>query len=151
MAAPKKTLPDVPKADQERYDSLKTAIEHYRHQFHVYDVEEITEEARDSLMHELTDLEGRFPTLVTPDSPSQRIGGTQLPQFEKVRHSVPQWSFNDAFTPEDIRDFDTRVKRFPQRLISGSESQLCVRAQDRRTQDRLFVREGDAGNCRYAR
>jgi DNA ligase (NAD+) len=102
----------IPKHDRERYQKLKGAIEHYRRQFHVYDIEEITEEARDSLMHELTELEARYPALVTPDSPSQRVAGKPLPQFEKVRHEVPQWSFNDAFTPDDIRDFDTRVKRF---------------------------------------
>jgi DNA ligase (NAD+) len=102
----------IPQKDRERYEKLKSAVEHYRHQFHVYDVEEITEEVRDSLMHELTDLESRYPSLITPDSPSQRIAGKPLPQFEKVRHEVPQWSFNDAFTPEDVRDFDTRVKRF---------------------------------------
>jgi DNA ligase (NAD+) len=112
MDVPKKTSSSIPDADRQRYEKLKAAIEHYRHQFHVYDIEEITEEARDSLMHELTDLEDRYPSLVTGDSPSQRIGGTPLPQFEKVRHAVPQWSFNDAFTPKDLRDFDTRIKRF---------------------------------------
>jgi DNA ligase (NAD+) len=107
MAVPEK----IPKEDKERYEKLKAAIERYRHQFHVYDVEEITEEARDSLMHELTDLESKYPVLVTPDSPSQRIAGKPLPQFEKVRHEVPQWSFNDAFSPDDIRAFDARVKK----------------------------------------
>ena len=102
----------VPAAVRERYEKLKSAIEHYRLQFHVYDVEEITEEARDSLMHELTDLEAEYPALVTPDSPSQRVAGKPLPQFNKVAHQVPQWSFNDAFTPEDVRAFDERVKRF---------------------------------------
>jgi DNA ligase (NAD+) len=114
-----KVLSKAPLADRERYEKLKSAIEHYRHQFHVYDVEEITEEARDSLMHELTDLEDRYPSLVSPGSPSQRIAGTPLPQFEKVRHAVEQWSFNDAFTPDDIRDFDARVKRFLKAARSG--------------------------------
>lgn len=106
------TAEQIPEQVRDRYNKLKAAIEHYRHQFHVFDVEEITEEARDSLMHELTELEARYPELVTPDSPSQRVAGKPLPQFEKVRHEVPQWSFNDAFTPEDIRAFDERVKRF---------------------------------------
>jgi len=102
----------IPKADRQRYEKLKTAIDHYRTQFHVYDREEISEEARDSLMHELVTLEQKYPELITPSSPSQRIAGTALPQFKKVRHEVPQWSFNDAFTPDDLRAFDERVKRF---------------------------------------
>lgn len=103
---------DEAQADKERYEKLRTAIDHYRRQFHVYDIEEITESARDSLMHELTELEAKYPSLVTPDSPSQRVAGKPLPQFQKVRHEVPQWSFNDAFSPDDLRAFDERVKRF---------------------------------------
>ncbi|MEK7088423.1 MAG: NAD-dependent DNA ligase LigA, partial [Patescibacteria group bacterium] len=51
------------------------------------------------------------PELVTPDSPTQRVAGAPLPEFEKVAHKVPQWSFNDAFTEEDIRNFDERVRK----------------------------------------
>jgi DNA ligase (NAD+) len=103
---------DEAQGDKERYEKLKTAIDHYRRQFHVYDIEEIPESARDSLMHELTDLEAKYPSLVTPDSPSQRVAGKPLPQFEKVRHEVTQWSFNDAFEAGDLHAFDERVKRF---------------------------------------
>ncbi len=101
----------IPREVKDRYEKLKTAIDHYRREFHVYDRETISEEARDSLMHELTDIEARFPSLVTPDSPSQRVAGKPLPQFKKVRHEVPQWSFNDAFTSDDMRAFDERVRR----------------------------------------
>jgi len=97
---------------QTRYDKLKAAINHYRTQFHAYDREEIPESARDALMHELVEIENKHPELITPDSPSQRVAGATLPQFKKVRHAVAQWSFNDAFTPDDMRAFDERVKRF---------------------------------------
>jgi DNA ligase (NAD+) len=102
----------VPKSARERYDKLKESINRYRRLFHVYDKEEISESARDSLMHELTELEKEYPELITPDSPSQRVSGTPLPQFKKLRHTIPQWSFNDAFAPEDLAEFDARVKRF---------------------------------------
>src|ERR1700733_11493229 len=102
----------VPKTDKERYEKLKDSINRYRRLFHVYDKEEISEEARDSLMQELTVIEKKYPELVTPDSPSQRVAGAPLPQFKKIRHEVAQWSFNDAFSPEDLREFDARVKRF---------------------------------------
>jgi len=102
----------APKEVKERYTKLKNSINHYRIQYHVYDKEEISQEALDSLKHELTDLEKQYPDLITPDSPSQRVAGEPLPQFKKVRHKVAQWSFNDAFTPEEAREFDARVKRF---------------------------------------
>lgn len=97
---------------RERYNKLKNAINRHRRLYHVYDKEEISAEALDSLKHELSELEAAHPSLISPDSPSQRVAGKPLPGFKKVRHKVAQWSFNDAFTPEDIRAFDERVKRF---------------------------------------
>lgn len=102
----------VPTRVRNRYDQLKIAINHYRTQYHVYDREEISPQALDSLKKELVEIEREHPSLVTPDSPSQRVAGEPLPAFKKVRHVIEQWSLNDAFTPDDIRDFDARVKRF---------------------------------------
>ena len=102
----------IPKDVRDRYEKLKTSINHHRTQYHVYDKEEISQAALDSLKHELTEIESKYPELIAPDSPSQRVAGTPLPQFKKVRHKVAQWSFNDAFSPEEVREFDARVKRF---------------------------------------
>ncbi len=99
------------KEAQERLKTLRAAIEHYRHSYHVENVSLISDEALDSLKKELVDIETQFPELVTPDSPSQRVAGGVLPGFKKVRHEVTQWSFNDAFSEDDMRDFDARVKR----------------------------------------
>lgn len=95
-----------------RVAKLKQTIEHHRYLYHVLDKPEISGAALDSLKHELTELEKQYPELVTPDSPSQRVAGKPLPEFAKVVHKVTQWSFNDAFTEDEMRDFDTRVKRF---------------------------------------
>jgi DNA ligase (NAD+) len=101
----------IPKEVKERLEKLKKAIEHHRYNYHVLDKEEISEAARDSLKKELTDIEAEYPELITPDSPSQRVAGKALDQFKKVPHKVEQWSFNDAFSVEDIENFDTRVKK----------------------------------------
>lgn len=101
----------VSKAEKERYEKLKTAIHRYRYLTHVRDEEEISEAALDSLKHELATIEAKHPELVTPDSPSQRVAGEPLPEFKKIRHEVPQWSFNDAFSPDEMREFDARVRR----------------------------------------
>src|SRR3989338_2154011 len=102
----------IPKEVRERYEKLKTAVNRYRRAYHVYDKEEISAEGLGSLKHETSGLEAAHPPLISPDSPSQRVAGKPLPGFKKVRHKVAQWSFNDAFTPEEIRDFDLRVRRF---------------------------------------
>lgn len=102
----------VPREVLLRLEKLRRAIEKYRYEYHVLDRSTISPEALDSLKRELVEIETQYPELITPDSPSQRVAGKPLPEFKKVTHKVPQWSFNDAFSPDDIRDFDTRVKRF---------------------------------------
>jgi len=102
----------VPKSVTERLEKLKTAIEKYRYEYHVLDRAGISEAALDSLKHELVEIETEYPELVTPDSPSQRVAGQPLPEFKKVNHKVPQWSFNDAFSSEEMVELDARMKRF---------------------------------------
>lgn len=105
----------MPKATPEiaeRAKKLRETINHHRYLYHVLDKQEITDAALDSLKHELLTLEEEYPELVTPDSPTQRVGGEPLKEFTKVRHKVAQWSFNDVFSPEELQEFDARVKRF---------------------------------------
>ncbi|MFA6404853.1 MAG: NAD-dependent DNA ligase LigA [Candidatus Paceibacterota bacterium] len=104
------------KEAKERLNKLKETIEYHRYNYHVLDKQEISASALDSLKHELAILETKYPELITTDSPSQRVGGEPLPEFKKVKHVIPQWSLNDAFAPEEIQEFDARVKRF---LIQG--------------------------------
>lgn len=101
----------APKETQERIKKLREAIDKYRYEYHVLDKEDLSAEALDTLKKELADLEEQYPELITPESPTQRVAGAPLDKFEKVTHEVQQWSFNDAFTEEDIRAFDERVKK----------------------------------------
>ena len=94
-----------------RYEKLKEAIHRYRYLYHVRDQEEISEAALDSLKHELSEIEKEHPEWVTPDSPSQRVAGQAVKGFKKIRHEVPQWSFNDAFSADEMREFDARIRR----------------------------------------
>lgn len=102
----------APKATVERLNKLKELIIHHQRLYHTLDKPEITDEAYDSLVHELVAIEKDYLGLKTADSPSQRIGGEPLKEFKKVRHIVPQWSFNDAFSEEEMKEFDARTKRF---------------------------------------
>lgn len=96
---------------KERIEKLKKEINHHRYLYHVLDKQEISDAALDSLKHELYELEQKYPEFITPDSPTQRIGGKPLDKFKKVHHIVPQWSFNDIFLEKEIRDFDVRMKK----------------------------------------
>jgi DNA ligase (NAD+) len=96
---------------KERIQKLREAIDKYRYEYHVLDKEDISQEALDSLKRELSELEKEYPELITPDSPTQRVAGEPLKEFKKVVHKVTQWSFNDAFTEQDMQDFDTRVRK----------------------------------------
>ena len=94
-----------------RIEKLKKEINHHRYLYHVLDRQEISDAALDSLKHELDELEWQYPEFITLDSPTQRVGGKPLDKFEKVKHKVRQWSFNDAFEREEIIDFEKRVKK----------------------------------------
>jgi DNA ligase (NAD+) len=101
----------VPKETAERYHALVRELNRHRHIYHVLDTPEIADSAYDELEQELLRIEEKYPDIVAPDSPSRRVGGPALPQFKKIEHRVPQWSYNDAFSPEDIRAFDARVRK----------------------------------------
>lgn len=104
-------MPEIREDIRKRVEKLRDTIDHYRYLYHVENKTEISEEALDSLKDELKKLEEKYPELITPDSPTQRVEGKPLDQFEKIRHTVQQWSFDDAFTEEDILAFDAKVKR----------------------------------------
>lgn len=104
-----------------RIEQLKKVINHHRYLYHVLDKQEISDTAYDSLEEELRRLEEEFPEFITPDSPTQRVSGQPLDKFQKVRHQIAQWSFNDAFTPDDLRAFDKRIKK----ILDQSPAYTC--------------------------
>ncbi|MFA6415006.1 MAG: NAD-dependent DNA ligase LigA [Candidatus Paceibacterota bacterium] len=102
-------------AAHKRVRQLRETITKYRTLQHEKDESPISSDALDSLKYELALLEEKYPELITPDSPTQVVAGAPVPFLKKMPHRVPQWSFNDAFTKEDIRAFDERVQK-----VSGS-------------------------------
>lgn len=104
-------MPKPSREKIERVKKLRKTIERHGKLYHSYDKPEISDETYDALVRELEDLEKRYPQLAEPDSPTRRVGGEILEKFEKVTHSVAQWSFNNAFDDESIRAFDKRVKK----------------------------------------
>jgi DNA ligase (NAD+) len=103
----------IPARIQERADALRELLHHHAHRYYVLDEPEIPDAEYDKLFRELQELEAQYPQLLTPDSPTQRVGGKVLDGFAKVRHKVPMLSIR---TETDIeasgaRSFDGRVRR----------------------------------------
>lgn len=107
---------------KKRLEKLRGLIEYHRHRYHVLDKPEITDTAYDSLEQELIDIENKFPDLITPESPSQRVSGKPLDKFEKISHKISQWSFNDIFDENEAIDFDDRVKRMLEKSLGKKVS-----------------------------
>lgn len=102
---------------RERAEKLRETIRHHEHLYYVLDAPAISDAEYDALMQELQELEKAHPNLVTPDSPTVRVGGKPREGFQKVAHSSPMLSLDNALTPEELRAFDARVRD----LLGGAE------------------------------
>jgi DNA ligase (NAD+) len=94
-----------------RIKELRRKIERHNRLYYVLDRPEISDAEYDLLFRELLELEVQYPELVTPDSPTQRVGGVPLEKFSQVAHRIPMLSLENAFSEKDLHDFDVRVKR----------------------------------------
>ena len=95
---------------RQRAEALRRDIEAHSHRYNVLDAPMIQDSEYDKMFRELLELEAAHPELVTPDSPTQRVGGAPLQEFPQVVHAVPMLSLNNAFSDEDVIGFDRRVR-----------------------------------------
>jgi DNA ligase (NAD+) len=94
----------------DKIQKLRQEIKTHRSNYHIQDISTVSGGVLDSLMHELSNLEALYPDLITPDSPTQRVGGQVLPEFEKVSHTIPMLSLNDVFDEEELYQWEQRNK-----------------------------------------
>lgn len=94
-----------------RAAQLRELLNLHSYRYYVLDDPEISDAEYDRLFRELQDMERDFPELVTPDSPTQRVGAPPLESFATVQHAVPMLSLDNAFGESDVREFDARLKR----------------------------------------
>ena len=94
-----------------RIEKLKKTIQHHRYLYHVRDKQEISDAALDSLKHELYGLEQEFPSLMTADSPTQRVGGQPAKGFKKVAHQQRMLSLEDVFDEEELRAWEKKIQK----------------------------------------
>jgi len=102
----------VPEAVRQRVEDLRAQINRHNYLYYVLDQPEISDAEYDRLFRELQQLEEQFPELITPESPTQRVGAEAATTFAPVRHRVPMLSLANAFSDTELRDWDLRVKRF---------------------------------------
>ena len=100
----------VPASVQRRVAQLRAEIDGHNYRYHVLDDPEVSDAQYDRLMAELRSLEADHPSLVVPDSPTQRVGGSPVAAFTQVRHRVPMLSLDNAFARDDVVTFDRRVR-----------------------------------------
>jgi DNA ligase (NAD+) len=98
------------KAIEKEIEKLRNHIRHHEYRYYVLDNPEISDFEFDRLMRRLQELEAQNPELVTPDSPTQRVGGQPAEEFPKVRHSVPMLSLDNTYSVDELKDFDRRVR-----------------------------------------
>ncbi|MCK5545718.1 MAG: NAD-dependent DNA ligase LigA, partial [Desulfobulbaceae bacterium] len=91
---------------------LRNNLNFHSHRYYVLDDPVISDQEYDRLFQELIDIEARYPDLVTPDSPSQRVGSTLLSKFQSVGHTYPMLSLENSFSDSDLLGFEERIRRF---------------------------------------
>ncbi|MFB0518381.1 MAG: NAD-dependent DNA ligase LigA [Acidobacteriota bacterium] len=96
----------------ERIKKLRQAIRHHNYRYYILNDPEVTDAEYDRLMRQLEELEHAHPEMITPDSPTQRVGAEPLDEFETVAHTIPMLSLSNALNQDEVRDFDKRMKRF---------------------------------------
>src|ERR1700747_118799 len=94
---------------EKKIEALREKIRHHEHLYYVLDNPEISDAEFDKLTQQLKDLEAEHPSLVTPDSPTQRVGGKPREGFVKVRHSTPMLSLDNTYNEEELRAWERRV------------------------------------------
>jgi DNA ligase (NAD+) len=120
MDDPAKPNPDPAR----RAEYLRAELRRHEHLYYVLDAPEISDTEYDALINELKRIEAAHPELLTPDSPTQRVGGKPAEGFKKVRHSRPMLSLDNAYTPEELAEWDRRVRELAGKLPVEFTSEL---------------------------
>ena len=116
----------APEGVIKRLKKLTASINRHRHLYHTLDKPEISDEAYDSLVKELETIEAAYPDLQDADSPTRRVGGAPLAEFTKVRHIVPQWSFDDVFDHDELVKWEARVRNFMRKAgVENEKLEYC--------------------------
>ncbi|NRD77694.1 NAD-dependent DNA ligase LigA [Bacillus sp. BRMEA1] len=132
---------------EKRVNELKRLLTQYGYEYYVLDKPTVPDAEYDKLLQELLAFEEQFPQLKSEDSPTQRVGGAVLEQFDKVEHRIPMLSLGNAFNEQDLRDFDRRIRQ----AVGDEFSYVCELKIDGlavslRYEDGLFIQGATRGD-----
>src|SRR5437660_11327609 len=95
---------------RKQIEELRRQIEHHNYKYYVEAAPEISDREFDRLLKELQEIEAAHPELVTPDSPTQRVGGQPIKGFRTVRHRLPMLAIDNTYSADELREFDARIR-----------------------------------------
>lgn len=131
---------------KERIQTLTAQLTQANYRYYVLDDPEMPDFEYDHLLRELEDLEKAHPELAAPDSPTKRVGGEALSQFEKVEHPVPLMSLQDVFSMEELNDFLTKTKEAEEKVSFSVEPKIDGLSVALEYVDGVFVRGATRGD-----
>ncbi|PIR78045.1 MAG: hypothetical protein COU28_03785 [Candidatus Magasanikbacteria bacterium CG10_big_fil_rev_8_21_14_0_10_36_16] len=112
------------KLDLKKIEKLRAQIDDLRYRYHVLNDPEVTDQMYNGLMDELRKIEKLHPEIITTDSPTQRVAGKPLDKFNKITHTVTQWSFDDAFDREDLANWQERNLKILEKELGARPKDL---------------------------
>ncbi len=127
-------------------DKLREQIIYHNDRYYNQDSPEISDYEYDMLLKQLEEIEGEFPELITPDSPTQKVGGQAGEKFSPVEHTVPMESLHDSFSHDEIRDFDKRVKENAGNTVYVVEPKIDGLSVSAEYKNGVFVRGSTRGD-----
>ncbi|MHC1741972.1 MAG: NAD-dependent DNA ligase LigA [Syntrophobacteraceae bacterium] len=133
----------------QKLEALRARIRHHDHLYYALDRPEISDAEYDVLFRELLELETAHPDLVTPDSPTQRVGFAPVEKFPPFTHTIPMLSLENAMSEDEVRDFDKRVRKLlvsPEDLVYVAEPKMDGLAIEIIYEDSILVRGGTRGD-----
>ena len=140
------------KKSESRARELHQQLHEHSHRYHVLDAPTISDSEYDKLFHELVALEQKHPELLTPDSPTLRVGAPPLEGFQQVKHAVPMLSLGNAFSEDELNDFDRRVRDrldmadSDEPVVYAAEPKLDGLAVSLRYENGVFVQGATRGD-----
>lgn len=129
-----------------RMEALTNLLEEANYKYYVLDTPEMADYEYDRLLRELEELEAQYPQYASANSPTKRVGGKALDRFEKVEHAVPLESLQDVFSPEEVGDFDQRVRQACEAPIYSVEPKVDGLSVALEYIDGVFVRGATRGD-----
>jgi len=108
-----------------RAKKLRELISYHIKKYHTEDSPEISDESYDSLVNELVSIEEKYPEIVVSNSPTRRVGGEPLLFFEKIKHEIPQWSFDNVFDKDELIEWENKIKRYLYKDVKAQNLSYC--------------------------